>query len=527
MLRRLLAFFVGLLHVVVLAVPLSTVLYALGEAVGVFAAGSIGANTTASTVGAARWVVLLRNTGVVCGAALATALPLATLGGLLLARTDLLGRRLAHAAVILTACLPLHVGVIFVLAWLPAGRWSGSALCCGVLYGLFHTPLATVLLGATFRAADRELEDLALLDAGPLAVLFRVTLPLAAWGYFAASTVLLLLVATDYTLTDLLLVRTFAEEVYTQFNLDRRRLGPVLTAVPVFFFLAAMLLAWQHRCRFLTAGEWRPSATQPPQRFRLSRWRLPLSIAAWALGAVVAGLPLAAVLRRIESWSGFFLAARSVTPELLLSGAAALTAALLVASSSIGLAWATARGGWRRWPTWVAILTGLALPAPVVGISLIGLLDRDLAGTGWPAAIYDSPAVLVLGLVARFLPLGVVLAMPAVLRVPKELEWLARLDGCGVCSVWRQVYWPLGLRQAVWVLLITTLLGFGEVGATVLLAPPGWEPASVRAFGLMHFGVYQDLAALGLLSILTVAIPWAGLQLLLRGRNGVADGPPA
>jgi ABC-type Fe3+ transport system permease subunit len=50
----------------------------------------------------------------------------------------------------------------------------------------------------------------------------------------------------------------------------------------------------------------------------------------------------------------------------------------------------------------------------------------------------------------------------------------------------------------------------------VLLVPPGSETVSVRAFTLLHFGVYRDLAALALVSVATILVPWAVLLWALR-----------
>ena len=69
----------------------------------------------------------------------------------------------------------------------------------------------------------------------------------------------------------------------------------------------------------------------------------------------------------------------------------------------------------------------------------------------------------------------------------------------------------------VW--LVIAILCFGEVGCTVLLAPPGWSTASVRAFTLMHFGVYPDLAVLALVAAGYILIPWLVLVALLQRRS--------
>jgi iron(III) transport system permease protein len=167
----------------------------------------------------------------------------------------------------------------------------------------------------------------------------------------------------------------------------------------------------------------------------------------------------------------------------------------------------------------------LAVPAPVIGISLISLLNRP-GVAGW---IYDSPLVIVAGYFVRFLPVAVLLLMPAVQRVPRELEQAARVDGCDWVAEHWHIRRPALLKDALVVWLIIVILCFAEVGATVLLAPPGWATASVRAFTLIHFGVYRDLAVLALLSVAFILLPCGLLLWFLRGslreRPGVLRTP--
>ena len=79
--------------------------------------------------------------------------------------------------------------------------------------------------------------------------------------------------------------------------------------------------------------------------------------------------------------------------------------------------------------------------------------------------------------------------------------------------------WPALRRDAVLAWLVVVILCFGEVGATMLVVPPGWETTAIRAFTLMHFGVYRDLAVLALLSIGCILLPWGGLVWLLARRR--------
>ena len=464
-----------------------------------------------------RWATLLANSVGVCAVALLVALPVGTVAGLTLARTNVSGRALWMALLVLAVCIPIYAIMVFVLALLPDVMLNASVWSCGVICGVIYTPLATLIMMLTFRAADRDCEELALLDAGWWTVLRRVSLRQAAWGFVGTILLIALLVGTDITVTDVLAVRTFAEEVYSEFALHRSAAGPLVTSLPVLVVLSVALLAIQHRFR-VSAGSAASTVSRPPQVLRLGGWRWAAAGMMAGVLFVIAGVPLGALLRRVGSWHEFAVNAPELVGELWHSAVVAAAAATVCVAFALGLAWRLQRGGWWALPVSAAVLLPLALPAPVVGISLIEILNRP----GWLGAIYDSPVVVVICHVVRFLPIAILLMLAAVRRVPGELEAAAKIDGCNWFGVQRHVYWPAAVWDLALAWLVVSILSFGEVASSVLLIPPGWDTAATRAFTLLHFGVYSALAVLAILSIAVIVVPWIGLLLLLRYRMSAA-----
>jgi iron(III) transport system permease protein len=466
-----------------------------------------------------RWLALLANTGIVCSVALVTATALGLISGFLVARTDLPGRSFMILAAVLGACLPVYVSVVFVLSLIPLWQLAESTVACGVIHGLICTPLAVIVLAAVFRSADRDLEDQARLDADDLTVVLRVTIPQAGWGIATIAMIVVLLVVTDQSVADMLLVRTFAEEVYTQYAGQQTVAGPVLVGLPVLILLAVMLVATQLRYRLL--GEHSPwHFGAAPRVMTLGHWRWPVAAVCFVTVLALLGLPAVSLLRRIESFQRFITTAGTLEPELLRSALGAMIGATIIVLFAVGSAWAALRTRRLRWFICGAVVLLLALPAPVAGVSLIDLLNRP-GLVGW---FYDSPGVVILGYVVRFLPFGILLLIPAVQRIPVETELAARIDGCNWLALQRHVYWPAVVGHAAVVWLVMVILCFGEVGTTILLAPPDWALASVRAATLIHFGVYRDLAVLALLSSACILVPWLVLVYLVRRALSRAGG---
>lgn len=497
-------------HAAALAIATAVPLFALGDALHALWTHAEPEALT-QLRDARRWLVLLGNTGVVTGVALVVSLGLGTVLGMLVGRTDLPARRGLLAALLLAACVPVYISAVALFAWVPARLISDSALICGMLYGAAYTPLAALILVFAFQGVDRDLEEHALLHANPASVLRHVTVPHAAWGYVAAATLVLLLTATDFTLTDLLGVRTFAEEVYTQFMLDRRHAGPVLTAVPVLAALGIALFVVQRQFRLL--GEQATEhAGAAPRIFALGRRRAPLGFACCLVVTFGVVFSIGRLCTYLTPVNELAKPAAAMQREVWITLVLAAAAALLIVVPAAGLAWTLARGRPGRWLVASALVLLLASPAPVIGISLIRLLNRP-GLTGW---LYDSPLVITLGYFVRFLPVGILLLIPGMRRIPREIEDTARVDGCG----WLRTHWhirrPALHGDLAVVGLVLLILCVGELGTTNLVAPPGCDTISKRAFQLLHSGVYRDLALLALLAIGAILLPWLGLLWFAR-----------
>ena len=140
--------------------------------------------------------------------------------------------------VVLGAWLPplsLEPGQV---AWRP---WGQGLLPAAWVHGMAGLPWVVWIVSAGLRTADRGLEEDALLTGGPATVFRRVLLPRAALAAVAAAGWVAVQAATEIPVTDAMMVRTFAEEVYTQFVAASGGLaGAVAVTLPA--WVAAVLV---------------------------------------------------------------------------------------------------------------------------------------------------------------------------------------------------------------------------------------------------------------------------------------------
>ena len=205
----------------------------------------------------------------------------------LLARTDVWGRRAMIGAVLLAAFVPMP---LHATAWLGgfgnAGRsqalgagpwlvgWPGAAF----IHAVAALPWIALIVAAGLRSVEPELEDAARLDLSPWRVATRVTLRRCPGSVAAAALAVAVLTAGDMTVTDLLMVRTYAEEAYIRYQMGDAP-GAAASAVPPLVVLGGLIL--------IGAGallrhdpERGLSAATRARDWSLGRWRVPVGVGA-------------------------------------------------------------------------------------------------------------------------------------------------------------------------------------------------------------------------------------------------------
>ncbi len=493
---------------------------------------------------------LAGNTLLLVGGTLALALPLGTAAAVLLFRTDLPLRRGLRSLTVLALFVPLPLLTSAWQAALGSGGWlaalwhdaPGRPWASGLgpaiwIHAIAALPWVVLIVGLGLTWVEGELEEDATLAAGRWRALWRVTLPRCRAALGAAALWVGLQTASEITVTDAMQVRTFAEEVYLEFwqggaDALARAAAVSLPAVAA----VAVLLRWALP-RLERALPPLPSLLTPPRPYPLGRARWSCLALVLAGLLLLVGVPLASLLWRAglhgtpRTWSAeqvgerVLLVAETEGGTLAQSLLFALLAGGLTVAAALQLCWLSLDAAWFRgvllWLT--AVLW--AVPGPVVGAGLKGLIQ---AFVEWSpqgplaVALYygPSPAPVLWANLLRFLPCAVAVLWPVVRLLPWELRDSTRVDGATPGQEFRHVVWPLTRRAALGAVLVVTALSLGEVGAAAMrVETPGWQTFAHVLFDRMHYGVQDVVAALCLLllaAVVAAAGALAGLVLLVR-----------
>jgi iron(III) transport system permease protein len=398
-------------------------------------------------------------------------------------------------------------------------------------------PWVVLIVGLGLRRSERSLEEAALLDASPRTVFFRVTLKNALPAIGAAILWTAVVTAGEMTVTDFYVIRTYAEELYTQTAIGQE---PGLPPPSVLLGVAISVMLILAGVKFLNLfiPRERSLDVSPGLTFSLGRWRWPVVIITTCFLLVMLGIPLGNLIFKTgvvvtQTETGF---ARSFSIGKSLSmivnapiafsrefgwslsiGSVSATLAVLLGTilawhgrnaqprprrSSFDLPFVFCN---RRYAIFLFIAILISLPGPVLGLGVIQLLNRpEIPPLYW---LYDHSILApVMVLTLKSLPAATIFMAYALQSIPREVLESASVDGAGSWTQLWHIVLPMRWTAASAAWLIALAISLGDLAASILVVPPRVKMLSVSIFGLLHYGVEDRVAGICLALILLFAL---------------------
>lgn len=392
--------------------------------------------------------------------------------------------------------------------------WTYSLPGAVLILALVFYPFSMLATEVAVRRIEPRLEEAALLVARPRRVLWHITWRLAAPAVLAAALMIFVLAISEFGVPGLLRVRVFTTEVFTAFAALYDFTRATVLALPLLLLsmvVAALAVAivgdqWVTTRRGTSAGD-------EPQ---YQAWKPGVVAAAACVVGMALMVPLVLLwreARNVRSWAGVVQGSSTAIGNSLLLAALGATFAI-----AVGLCLGHARARATRRLGAISDLTFVvlfAVPSTVVGVGLIGVWNRS----GILGTLYGTEAMLVLACLARFLPVAA-LGLAAVVRlVPVSHEEAAATAGAGWARTMAWIVAPQVVAGLLAVWVIVFVLAFGELGASILVAPPGEATLPIRIYTLIANAPPAQVAALALLQSTVVLAPLLLLAWVVSRRS--------
>lgn len=454
--------------------------------------------------------LFIRSLTIAAGAAclsLVLGLPLA----FLLARTDIAGRHIWQWLYLLPLCIPAYIHAITWIYLLGTKgvltRWTMVFLALDTplwtLYGIAgsiatltfsYYPFVVLLTLCGLSNMDRRLEDAARLGHTNFQVLRKVTLPLVFPYIFSGAAFVFIFALFNYGVPALLRVQTYPVEIFAQFSAFYNEAGAVVRSLPL-VIVALILVTIQRYVMGSRSYVTLDTGCRQPGPMALGRFEKPAVLYVGLVMLITVFLPIGVLIVQTGSFKSIAAALRTSWTAVTTSVALSLVAATVMVALAYFMA-DLIENRRIKGRTALDYLTFIpfAFPATLLGIGLIYLWNRPFS-----EAVYSGSLILVIAYTARFVPFAVRALSSSGKQIAGSLKDAAWLYEKRWWKRALKIDLPLAREGIAVGWIIAFVLCMSELGATLLVVPPGRGTLALKIYTLMHYGANKIVAALALI----------------------------
>lgn len=370
-----------------------------------------------------------------------------------------------------------------------------------------YVPFSVGLTLLGLASVDPEMIEAGRVSRNDFRVFWRIVLPLAVPQILAAGGLIFVLSVTDYGVPSLFQVNVYPLDLYVRYSFGSPPLQTLVLALPLLAVAVVVILCSQAGLRAVVMKPlWSARTISTPLVW--PGWFTAIQAVGILLALAQVVVPSVNLILATKSWPSAVEAIGVARKEILTS----LWVALVAGSTCLLIAPAVAKTlveTKSHFSTrWLLVVLPLAIPAPLTGIGLIVLWNHPLVGL-----LHGTMAMPILAALARFAPLAVLVMVAQLRRIDRLLFDAAGVFQTSRTRTWVQVVLPMLAPSLVAANGVVSALSLGELGATLIVAPPGQATLTMRIYSYLHYGASENVAALCLL-IAIGTLMWALMTVL-------------
>lgn len=408
------------------------------------------------------------------------------------------------------------------LAWL---RWSRILNNSGLLrmesrgwvmswivQSMAYLPIAVLIIAGGVLSINKEQIMAAQLLGNDARFLSKLFLKYLKPQILATAVIVFMLTANDYAIPSIFSVNVYALEIFVEYSSSLSVARMIMKSLPLMMLQAVLLVSLLNLVStvFISGKK---------GEFELVTFKFPKFVDLFsALVAVLVFIqvtvPASMILLDKKMWqelgSTWLSSSADLGTSLLISTIGAVVGVPIIYFAADWLS--TTR--FQKTGMYFVLLPAV-LPATIIGASLINLFNHPAT-----SSIYNSILLPVLAGLARFMPFGVIVTTAWFKRTDQNLVNAAVLLES---REWRN-HWKVILPMISTGLFIGAamifLFSLGELGATVIVLPPGISTITVRLYNYLHYGAtemvlglsFMIMAVIGILACLSKLLSWRKIK---------------
>jgi len=380
--------------------------------------------------------------------------------------------------------LPLLVSpYIFAVAWKDGLFWlfgNSAALYSEAGVILVHAfvffPLAMLITGSSISQINTSSEEAGLMIVSFRKMIIKIMFPMIRPAFTLSLILILIFSLSDFSVPAFFGVRTFTTEIFTQFSALYN--FPLAIGQSIILLLICLILLLSES-RYLSDAPFFSVSLKGSavKKYNVGKHKGVVHILIWLCLVTILLLPV------------FILVVQSLTGRELFFGQAwelmRPAAIQSVKLSAIGAILITITGLWAgnikertayKTPNSLLLFVFI-VPSTVLGIALIRFYN-------FPAFnfIYSTSAILLIAWLGKFGFIASRIIGNGVKQIPASFEEAASVLGISSRKTFLKINLPLLVPSLFAAFVLSFILCLGELGATMMVYPPGMELMPVKTF---------------------------------------------
>jgi len=407
--------------------------------------------------------------------------------------------------------LPLLISpYIFAVAWKDGFYWLfGNSSSIYSEYGVImvHTfaffPLAMLITGSALSRIHTGFEEAGLMVVSFRKTVLKIMLPLIRPALTISFLLILIFSLSDFSVPAFFGVRTFTAEIFTQFSALYNfslATGQSILLLIVIFALMLIEAHYLSDAPFFSISEKGTNSKQ----YTVKR---PFAAHLVLCMLLILVLLTPVFMLALQSLSGrvFFFAKawELIRPASIQSLKLASAGALLVTLIGLWSAYVKERKK-HRWPDFILLLTFI-VPPTVLGIALIRYYNLPSLNF-----IYGTSMIILIAWLGKFGFIASRIIGNGIKQIPVSFEEAASVIGIRPIDRFFKISLPLLVPSIFTAFVLAFILCLGELGATMMVYPPGMELMPVKTFTI---GANAPQALTSSMTLISLAITLLSITL--------------
>ena len=354
-------------------------------------------------------------------------------------------------------------------------------------------PLSIVILYFRLASLPSSLTEPAVLIADDLKIFKKIIFPQCRPAFAAAGIIIFIMSFNEYAIPSVFGLTTYSMEIFTQYSSSMDGGKSFIASIPM---IAIGFMLSYFFMKIIKEELYKNSAVEK----KISPGKYPvifivLSKGFLAAALICAAVPVIILIIKSDFSSGNFILSEDGGNDIATTLSICIAAALL----SLPVMYTAAVYLQKKKENifvWVLTFLPAFIPSSLTGAALVEFWNRPVLDF-----FYGGILMPVLAVMIRFMPFGIILISDALEKIDDDKLRIAAVLGAGRLRITAGIIVPEIKKTLMLASGVVFMLGTGELGATIMVIPPGWSTFTVRLYGYLHYGATEKIAEISLIMI--------------------------